>query len=560
MYEVKNVIQNIFSKIKSITAVGDRLFYASFAFLLALKSGYYFFKYYPIIDDWFLFLAASTYKNKWSEVVVAQNKLQLRPLAGLLDAYVTGGFLANNLSLLYFLLTAMLCSSAIIFHKTLKNNNINVGPLFFIVFALTPISAEALYWIGASSRIIPSILLIAIAGCCADIFAKTGSKKTLTAFAVTSLLSVGLYEATLPILIIYPAIILFLNRKNGGNPLKKLLPAAIPVVFALGMFVYYRFNGDNPDIASRGGLVTQGFLDHFRNVFLRFANVFTMVNLRLSGHALKVGAKTIVKDRAFIFAFFTVASSVVFGCIVYKNEKKKENATLKSIFKHFIIGLLLFAAGLSLNFLLSGVRISLRVVYISFIGLGVMLDAVFLKIKLPVIKSVFISLIALLCVTANVGELAEYKITSETDEAIAKTIIETEGRGNLVDPEKIGFILGAVDTYVSGTGLYFEHIKASTEVYASVTGSVMYYIGGPRINNIMTVRDGETFNLHFIDKFYEMYYFYGLEVDDDGKYRAVKLIPMLDANDAADFFTLDDRLYGGIVPADDGVKYYFKLY
>jgi hypothetical protein len=115
-------------------------------------------------------------------------------------------------------------------------------------------------------------------------------------------------------------------------------------------------------------------------------------------------------------------------------------------------------------------------------------------------------------------------------------------------------------SYVSGPNLHFEHIRGIAGCYAGLTGSIRYFLQYPYVNNIMPIYDGWELTLWHVDTFYETYFFFGIEIDGDGNYSAVKLIPVLDSGKAADFFTPDDRLYGGIVPVDEGVSYIFRMY
>ena len=123
------------------------------------------FSYQPLLDDHIQYYNYANLMGALPQAVSRLGLLAARPLAGLADIAVWSRFWPC-LFLALALLAALLTLSALLFER-LFDEMVGTGPLFTWFFLLLPANFEATYWLSASTRVIPGLLLAACAGLCA---------------------------------------------------------------------------------------------------------------------------------------------------------------------------------------------------------------------------------------------------------------------------------------------------------------------------------------------------------------------------------------------------------
>ena len=534
-----------------------KAYWLLFSLTFFLRNLYYF-RYHPVMDDWFLY--HSILSDTWNNYVVEGGKLSIRPLAGLLDLYVVSP-LASNLTLVFIVLLVMLLVSAYLFSKTLESNGVHAGAVFLITLVLFPLGMEATYWMSAATRIVTTVFFLAVSLYALDRWAKGGGKRFVVLYLLSNLCSFGFYEIGFPLSIICPILIGIANWKT----LRQKWVLFMPVLFGALLAFYYSLSQDAGEIALRGNLIGSFSLQHIKYVIDNLFPAFWNVNITMHYRSFLTGINTLLNDRSIIFVLLAVAASAGFGYKVVRCSDKpfdKELTGVKPVnpYKALVLGFIVFFAGISMHFLIDWARISLRVIFMSFIGLGIMLqaiaDMIFRGKTGRIIYGAIVSLTIVLFTVVSVGELSDYRYTSMTDVSIARQMIESENGEKVYTRGHLTLLFVKDTAYINTDTTYYEHIVGAVSNYSMISRCIGFIVGTNDMNNVVPVVNGQTRDFPYIGDEREVYIAFGVEFPD-------QVVELSIDNDGEDYRLLkrDGSVFGVLIGSGDNDKLFtFQLH
>ena len=438
--------------------------------------------YKPVMDDWFLYGDLYTsVSDRLNNFAIPNEKFTIRPFAGIADIFINAP-LFKHLWIVELILTLSLLFGTYLIIKTLRRNKLgNTGFLLCLV-CLCPVGLEATYWIAAATRVSYSILFIGGAIYSLDYYYKSQNYIGFIMFCILGIFSVGFYE---PAIVIYIILTLFVVWSNFKNK-KDLIPAIIMIVHVAFIGIYYIINSGTGEIESRGGIVDSNFFSHIVKVFEYIKQIFT----EYSSYIISNGFSNGINVMSYLTRVILLAVSIIFGVFTAIYLKKNPFS-----FKILLLGICMFFGGIILNFILNSERIPLRLVYFSYIGIGIIVDEIITllpKIPAKIIAAILCSTCAFIFTVSGVGEVMEYQNTSDYDEYIAKQMINLDSDGNLTNPDKNSYLFDAQFYYdESGCIRYQDHIRSATSTYADLTGCIRHLTKTAFTNSIMTFPAGD---------------------------------------------------------------------
>ncbi len=516
-------------------AVWNNGLFVAFALLMILQRGFGGFGYRACIDDWFLYLSPSLKSNMWTDYILPNNKLAVRPFAGLLDSYVITP-LANNLGIINIVLSAMLFAAVVMLYIYFRGNKIDAGGIFLIAAAMSPVFMEAIYWLSCASRIIPALFFTALSGVMLNKFFEKNRFGYFLVFAVTGFLSVGFYETIIPIYCIVAFIPIFRNFKSASAKFVFF----IPIMHIVMIGCYYIFNSAaSTEITGRGEILTFAeMLTGKGEIAAEIGSFITKTAPAIFTSSLLNGFSKLAGTGIFYMAAIA-AVSILFGVFAGSRHGKSQNAVIS-----LIVGLILTAAGIILCFMLDNMRITIRMLYAAVPGAALVINSLLSLIlwEKPgkIIYGVICAALAFIFTVAGIGEIAEYRDTGQRDVAIAAELLKNEDFGaELEKPETHLWLFGSPVYYSDDEDVqYYEHIKASAENSAALTGSLIYYTGLDDMNAIVTAPDGEETSL-YTQSAEEKFYYAGVEDD-----YTVSTLTMTAVGKDYELYRKDGTLYG----------------
>ena len=464
--------------------------------------------YKPVMDDWFVY--GDVYKglsSKINDFFIPNAKFAIRPAAGLFDCFVTAP-LFNHLWIAELIVTLSLLAGVFLIVRALRKNGLAGAGLLMCLVCLFPVGLEATYWIAAANRISYSVLFIGVAVYALDFCLKTGKTRGMVIYAVSGLLCVGFYEPAIVIYILLTLFVIFANKKETRSGIA-LLIMLCQIAF---IGIYYIINSSSGEMELRGGLATTDFFKHFEIVRHLTNDIFKKYSKAIVVSGFKDGMLTILGGHKILNTGIISLLCVLLGIFSAMYVQKRRFSV-----RIFIFGAVMFFGGLSLNFVLESVRIPLRLVYFSYFGAGIMLDEALMLLPHAVSKilcGVLSALLAFVFTTAGIGEVREYRATSDTDVSIISQIIELDAEHNVTNADKNTYLFGA-EQYYDETGCiqYLEHIRSGIGYYADITGCMRHLTGKSDTNNIMPFKENDVQGIIPYINMDDVCGFYNLEAD-----------------------------------------------
>lgn len=446
--------------------------------------------YKPIMDDWFLY--GDLYKgisNRLSNFALPNEKFAIRPLAGIFDCFVNAP-LFNHLWIVELILTLSLLFGAFLIIKTLRRNNFSGGGFFLCLVCLFPVGLEATYWIAAATRVVYSLLFIGCAILLLDYYYKSAKTKFLITFAVFGMLSVCFYE---PAIVIYIILTLFITWSNYKSK-KDLIPLAIMAAHIVLIGIYYVLNSGSGEIESRGGFLETDIWKHTVLVTDFIKKIFTDFTHTIFHNGYTKGLLIILGGHKFIKVLLIAILSVSFGLFSAMCIKKRNFS-----WKILLLGIAIFFGGLSLNYILGSGRIPLRLVFFSYLGIGIIIDELIVLLPLSfgrILSAFLLTVSAFIFTVTGIGEVSDYQKTSDIDVALTSQIINLDTKENITDTNKNVYVFGGQHGYDETKCIhYLEHTRGVSGSYADLTGCVQHITGVAETNNITPFTYGDIHKL-----------------------------------------------------------------
>ncbi len=443
--------------------------------LIMLKYAYYGYSYYPVRDDNIAYGAFGFNSNVFTDVFLHYKLYTVRPLTGLLDTYFWMK-LWGNLGIALFIITLLHFVTCVLIYKVFKANNLNIGFFALIVFTLLPLGSEATYWINASTRIIVGLFFTALSLylLCVYLGKQDNLKQRyiiLGGFSIVNLISLGFYEQLIVLSFSAAMMIIVMSWKR----LKNKFIAALPVL-NLGIIAlwYKAFSGQGMH-SGRSTLINKDYIDHTAKVASSIFKIWTNTLSELWNYGFRKGIKVIVEDKNFIFLATAIALCIILAILISR-ECKEKNIKLKlNIFK-FTMGVVLFILPLVPFFILNDVIFFKRNIFLSFLGLGLILESIINQASrntvLNIGKGVVVGVITFVFLVGNVYELYYYRQVGIIDYEIAGKISKADGVDEFLRDRKELVLFNSKAKYVEA---YTNRSPNCTDADWSLTGLLQAY-------------------------------------------------------------------------------------
>lgn len=455
---------------------------------------YYGWKYFPQLDDYIQYHNYTEYyhlrmSDLWDYVADFLGLFTARPLAAFGDIYIISNFFSSMI-VVVLALSVMYAATALIL-RYIFNKLFGTGYFFTAVFCLLPISFEGLYWVSASSRIIPSLFFAAIAALCMLRVVETGRIRYAFLFTVAQILSFGYYEQ-ITVLSIALAVMIAIIKRNKYS-ITALLVLANILLYAL----YSQIAGmlwDGGIYASRSEVALPFITkDYFSTVFpsatgqiLQASGGFMPVaNMR----ALWRGIKIIFADHAYIYLIALLAVTALTAFLLWKKGDEEQPDKRRAI-AAVLWGVFLALAPLAPFYILKSSWIGIRAIVPSLCGCALILDTLFRLITRGkrIVTVPIISFVVLIACIASVSELHDYRATTEYDHATAYQVIngiEDLLMSNDIDENTNIAIFDIGASSLEGQNYkHHEHVSSSTGSVWSFTGILRCLSGDGNFPNV----------------------------------------------------------------------------
>jgi len=445
--------------------------------LIMLKYAYYGYSYYPVRDDNIAYGAFGFNSNVFTNVFLYYKLYTVRPLAGLLDTYFWMN-LWGNLGVALFIITLIHFITCILIYKIFEANDLKIGFFAMIIFALLPLGSEATYWINASTRIIVGLFFTAFSLyllCC--YLNNHDSLKNryivLGGFSIVNLISLGFYEQLIVLSFSAAMLIIIKNWKKITN---KFI-VALPVVNLGIVGLWYKFFSTQGMHASRSTLINKDYIDHTTKVASSIFKMWSNTLSELWNYGFRKGIKVIIEDKNYLFMAAAIALSVITAVLIIR-ECKEKDIKLKINMAKLCTGLVLFVLPLVPFFILNDVIFFKRNIFLSFLGLGLILEAMANQVSrnfvLNIGKGIVVGLVTFVFLMGNVYELYYYRQVGIIDYEIAGKISKADGIEEFLSDRKEMILFNPKARYVEA---YTNRSPNCTDADWSLTGLLQAYNG-----------------------------------------------------------------------------------
>lgn len=422
-------------------------------FLILFKNAYYLFSYYPIADDNNMYGVYRLSSNLFEDVILHYKLYSVRPALAVIDTFLLSR-LWDRLGVALFIMTLLLFLCAFLLYKILEALDLKIGLLAIALFALLPFGNEATYWLSASSRLVAGLffLLLSFYLLCLtfDVNIPPGRRRLFwMLYFPVHLVSLCFYEQIISMSFLsLVAIVLF--KWKALRPKWALLPAFLNYGFIA--WWYAAFSGVG-NVASRGQLVEESIPGHLLRVINAVYDQWKLNFLEFYNTGIGKSFEIIKQDGAYGYLLAAVllcaVLPAVFDSVGAKVGFKKNAAKLT-------VGLMLFIAPYLPFFLLSSVWIAPRNIFLSFIGLGIMVEALFSMLPghagaTLAARKVLVGGMVFILLTANVYELNYYRKVALIDREITTAITLNTASGDYFDRKKNLLLFNTKQNYLMET-------------------------------------------------------------------------------------------------------------
>ncbi|MBQ8509099.1 MAG: hypothetical protein IJ493_04245 [Clostridia bacterium] len=392
------------------------LLFAAALIIRALSAGA---EYLPVLDDSIQYINYPRSPD-YAGLIESEGLFASRPLAAIMDLYVVGQM--NGCLLIPVLIFAVMHGIAGVLFLRLFDKIWGTGVAFAILYALLPLGVEGTYWLSASSRIVPGLFFAVVAANLLEDFIDQGKWWRAVLFAAAALLSYGFYEQVLVLSFTLTAL-QFLRRFRE----RRAWAAALAFPMAAVYFIFTGLHAANGALSSRMDIIlptSAWYFDTFLPDLLRQigaaflkGGVLTLVLGFFRGLTVCFGG---IGGVICLLASLSVGAGIYF--LIPNSMKEKLPAQRIGV---WIWGVLLFLAPITPYFIIDSPWFSLRATVPSFIGAGLLIDALLrLILRRERIYAIFCAGIAAVCLIAGISEVNDYHAIGEYDDAVVDEIFD----------------------------------------------------------------------------------------------------------------------------------------
>lgn len=439
--------------------------------LCVFRVSYLGFRYTPYLDDFVQYYYYPSFSSPFRSILLGGARTMLtRPLAALADLFFWSGF-KSFLGAAVFIVSALFGLSAVFFFVAFDSLGFEITPIFFLVYAFTPLNIEGVYWLSASSRIVVSLFFTSAA-----LLALVRGKTFL--YASMCFVSVWFYEQTavLSLAMLFLISISFRSLRTRHSSLcAKLLP---PMLCACMLFIYYSSLAPLSDNSER--LQLAQFSSLVSNVSTQsrlFAELFFRVNCEIILHGASRGLSRILRDGAYLQLFILAVLCVL---IAYSAKYTKSFSHRR---EKLLLGAFLTIVPLLPFFATMGNLPNVRSCVPSLLGIALIADAAIPKLFRSMTPA-FVCLCLFVFSIATVSEVCDYNQTASSDLALAQKIANEMP----LDAEQISVDVKTPDYYPQNSPIR-DHISSMTGTDWGVTGIVRTLSGNRKVTVIVNKKN-----------------------------------------------------------------------
>lgn len=442
-------------------------FFAVFL-LVAVRFLYFGFQYFPQLDD---YIQHHNYAEQGSLLYLIKKLgfLAARPLAGILD--VTLWSWLWPCAIVGVLLICVMYAYAAVEFQKLFSKLFGTSSFFCIIFALLPLGIEGTYWMSASTRIVPGLLLAALSAKYFHRFLEDGGKRNLIIAFVCQFLTFCFYEQAAVLSCALNLLLGLLYIRDSKRWLLSFLCFAAAGLY----FLCTALSGPSPLYDGRTSIILPKpgyYFDTFLPELLsQLKSAFLGGGYYTFVYGFIRGVMRILKDGAWLWCLCVLAVCIFFGYVSAHTHKEGRGKYLAPLG----IGILLILAPLAPFFIIENPWFSFRGTVTSFAGIALVIDCLVRLITRNSRATVAVlgSFVACVFCICSVSEIADYRSTYEADQRVVGTIAKLAK--DYPDGGKIA-ILNVDPSYVSELNSnYHEHIVGVTESSWALTGAIRCY-------------------------------------------------------------------------------------
>ena len=404
--------------------------------IMLIRSFYFGITYFNFLDDYNTYgIFYRLNDDIFNDIILWYGLYTFRPIAFLADAYITQWFWPNMWLVLLFY-TIMHFFTVLIFHRTLKYLGINFGAFGIIIISLTPILFEAVYWIGASTRLVPgmffSILSSYFLVCFLDLHSRRiYYKRYLVLYVFFNFLSTGFYEQIIVFNFVFTCFVIFLSRYKIQRHFRLIVLTPFLSTIFIGLF--YLLLAPHGKVADRGALVP------FNEIFSQVSLVVLSVGNLLINVNWEISSAGFLRGLTLISGFWQVVGLlfvIIFTIVVYLSLMKRylafeDSYDDKFLFRLFM-GFVLTMTAFGPFYLLQNSFMAPRTVYPAIFGIAIFLDTLLsmvsttkisvvrLRILKPIISTIFIIPFFII----YIAEVNNFRLLEEADTKIMSNFLE----------------------------------------------------------------------------------------------------------------------------------------
>ena len=393
----------------------DRVHLAFWLGLLAVmlaRTFFFGFSYFLYLDDYNTYgIFFRRNENIWQDIILFYGHYTWRPLAFFADAYITQWFFPRLEWVLLFY-TFLHFFVVVLFYDILKKCELNFGALGILLISLSPILFESVYWIGASTRLLPAMFLSLLA-------VYFMIKKKYVLFGILSVLQSGFYEQMVVFHLVFSCAIILIMNKNRKL---MLIPFGASIFMALYYFIF-DFLVDGRAAGRMQFIEISNILTHPLRVILAAFNTMLRTNFLINFHGIISGFMLLT---TFITIFISVLV-VIYSVFVFSNLKK-ESLSLEEFYDNpltkLLLGVVLTIAPLAPFFVLQGIWLPPRTIFASIFGLSILVDTVF-SLFPKTFKAITSALLIVPFFLVYIAEVNNFRLIEQTDTIIINNFLNT---------------------------------------------------------------------------------------------------------------------------------------
>ena len=449
-------------------------FWIGLLLVMLIRSFFFGITYFNFLDDYNTYGIFNRLNDDiFNNIILWYGLYTFRPIAFFADAYITQWFWPNMWLVLLFY-TFMHFATVFIFYRVLKYLNINFGAFGIIIISLTPILFEAVYWIGASTRLVPGMFFSILSSYFLLYHLELQenriySRRYLILYAVFNFLSTGFYEQIVVFNFIFTCTVIFLSYHKIQK--RSRLIVSVPFLSTAFMVLFYFLLAPHGKVASRGELVPFNELfGHVTRVILSIANLLINVNWDISINGFFKGM-TLIGAPLQLIGFLVV---VIFTVVTFLSLTKKylafEDSFSEKYLLRLFIGFILTMTAFGPFYVLQNPFMAPRTVYPAIFGIAIFLDTLLtmassIKIfnfRFEMLKPIVSTMLIIPFFIIYIAEVNNFRLLEEVDRQVMSNFLSAFAETDIHEETTI-ILFNTQYTYAETTtqGHRLENITSS---------------------------------------------------------------------------------------------------